>query len=249
VTRGGATSGGIDRLTPWPRQIGAVLPKHGWLKGIGITLFISVFFVAYFHFLKNPAYPTTLMPIIGFDRLVAFQPRALPIYLSIWVYVSLPPALLGSRSELYGYALAMAATCVCGLIVFYFWPTTIPVSAIDWRGSPEVVFLKRIDASGNACPSLHVATTLFSALWLNHLLPRFAAPRWLLVLAWLWCAAIIYSTLATRQHVALDVLAGLVLGLVAAGLSLRRRRSRAALPRVDRRRIDADRQAPYTQKL
>ena len=30
-------------------------------------------------------------------------------------------------------------------------------------------FLKSMDASGNACPSLHVATAVFSGIWLHHL--------------------------------------------------------------------------------
>jgi len=215
----------ISAQEPWPRQVAILVLQHGLLKGFGITIFISVFFVAYFYLLKNPAYPTTVMPITGLDRLIGFEPLALPIYLSIWIYVSLPPALLATRRELLGYALAIAATCLTGLIVFYFWPTATPVSSIDWAQSPNVVFLKSIDASGNACPSLHVATAVFSARWLHHLLRRLGVPPWPLIVNWVWCVAIVYSTLATRQHVAVDVLAGLVLGTLAAwvSLSLRRR--------------------------
>ena len=84
-------------------------------------------------------------------------------------------------------------------------------------------FLKNMDASGNACPSLHVATAIFSGLWLHHLLRHFGAPTWILLFNWLWCIGIIYSTLATRQHVAVDVSAGLVLGGMAAWLSLHHR--------------------------
>jgi membrane-associated phospholipid phosphatase len=193
------------------------------LKSIGTTLFISLFFGAYFYLLKDPAYPTTVMPVTLLDRLIGFQPLALPIYLSLWVYVSLPPALLATRRELYGYGLAMAGTCLAGLMVFYFWPTTVPAADIDWAQYPDVAFLKSMDASGNACPSLHVATAVFSGIWLHLLLRRFGAPLWLLMLNWLWCTGIVYSALATRQHVAVDVLAGLALGLLAATLSLRHR--------------------------
>jgi membrane-associated phospholipid phosphatase len=80
-----------------------------------------------------------------------------------------------------------------------------------------------MDASGNALPSLHVATAVFSGIWLHHLLRRFGAPPWILILNWAWCTGIVYSAMATRQHVAVDVLAGLVLGVLAAGLSLRLR--------------------------
>ena len=209
--------------TPWYRQVAAVIFRHAYLKSIGTMLFIGLFFGAYFYLLKDPAYPTTVMPITLLDRLIGFQPLALPMYLSLWVYVSLPPALLATRRELYDYGLAMAGTCLAGLIVFYLWPTAVPAANIDWAQYPDVDFLKSMDASGNACPSLHVATAVFSGIWLHHLLRRFGAPLWILIFNWIWCIGIVYSTLATRQHVAVDVLAGLALGMLAAYLSLRHR--------------------------
>ena len=212
-----------SQQTPWYRQIAAVILRHVVLKSIGTTLFISLFFGAYFYLLKDPSYPTTVMPITLLDRLIGFQPLALPMYLSLWVYVSLPPALLVTRRELYGYGLATAGTCLAGLIVFYFWPTVVPAANIDWAQYPNVEFLKSMDASGNACPSLHVATAIFSGIWLHHVLRRFGAPLWILMFNWAWCIGIVYSALATRQHVAVDVLAGLVLGVLAATLSLRHR--------------------------
>ncbi len=209
--------------TPWFRQVAAVIPMHLYHKSIGTTLFISLFFGAYFYLLKEPAYPTTVMPITLLDHLIGFQPLALPMYLTLWVYVSLPPALLATRRELYGYGVAMAGTCLAGLIVFYFWPTAVPAANIDWAQYPDVKFLKSMDASGNACPSLHVATAVFSGIWLHHLLRRYGGPLWILLFNWMWCIGIVYSALAIRQHVAVDVLAGLVLGVLAAYLSLRHR--------------------------
>jgi membrane-associated phospholipid phosphatase len=210
------------------------MSRHVPLKSIGTTLFIGLFFGAYFYLLKQPAYPITVMPITLLDRLIGFQPLALPLYLSLWVYVSLPPALLATPRELYGYGLAMAGTCLAALMVFYFWPTAVPAADIDWARYPDVAFLKSMDASGNACPSLHVATAVFSGIWLHHLLRRFGTPPWMLVLNWAWCILIIYSALATRQHVAVDVLAGLVLGVPAAGLSLRYRVTASASAIVHR---------------
>jgi membrane-associated phospholipid phosphatase len=209
--------------TPWYRQAAAAISRHMYLKSIGTMLFISLFFGAYFYLLKVPSYPPTEMPITLLDRLIGFQPLALPMYISLWVYVSLPPTLLATRRELYGYGMSMAATCLAGLIVFYFWPTAVPAANIDWAQYPGVDFLKSLDASGNACPSLHVTAAVFSGIWLHHLLRRFGAPLWILIFNGVWCIGIVYSTLATRQHVAVDVLAGLVLGMLAAYLSLRHR--------------------------
>jgi membrane-associated phospholipid phosphatase len=222
-----------SQQTAWYRQAAAVIPMDIYLKSIGTMLFISLFFGAYFYLLKAPPYPATVMPITLLDHLIGFQPLALPLYISLWVYVSLPPALLATRRELYGYALAMAGTCLAGLIVFYFWPTVVPAADIDWARYPGVEFLKSMDASGNACPSLHAATAVFSGIWLHHLLRRFGAPPWLLTLNWVWCIGIVYSALATRQHVAVDVLAGLALGVLAAYLSLRHRVDAGAIGKLD----------------
>lgn len=199
------------------------MSTHIYLKSIGTPLFIALFFGAYFYVLRNPAYPVTVMPVTFLDRLIPFQPPAFYVYASLWVYVSLPPALLALRRELYGYSAVMAAMCLTGLGIFYFWPTAVPPADIDWALHPDLEFLKNLDAAGNACPSLHVATVVFSGMWLHRLLRRFGAPLWVLVINGGWCAGIVYSTLAIRQHVAVDVLAGLALGVLAAGLSLRHR--------------------------
>ncbi len=217
---------------PWHLQIAAVIPRHVGLKAIGTMLFIGVFFGAYFYLLKSPAYPTTGMPFTLLDGMISFQPLAMPLYISLWVYVSLPPVLLATRSELYGYGLAMAGTCLAGLLIFYFWPTAVPVADIDWALYPGVDFLKNMDASGNACPSLHVATAIFSGVWLHHLLRRFEAPKWVLLINWIWCIGIIYSTLATRQHVVVDVAGGLALGGLASYLSLRHQTRKAAAGKI-----------------
>lgn len=209
--------------TSWYRQIAVVLTRHILLKAIGTPLCIGLFFGAYFYVLKNPAYPVTVMPVTWLDQIISFQPWAMSLYVSLWVYVSLPPALLATRRELAQYALALGGTCLAGLMVFYFWPTAVPAPDIDWALHPEMEFLKSLDGSGNAFPSLHVATVFFSAIWLNHLLRRFDAPQGLLLFSWLWCIGIVYSTLATHQHVALDMWSGLALGGMAAWLSLRQR--------------------------
>lgn len=208
------------KTLPWYEQAAQALSKHMLLKALGTPFFIAIFFGAYFYLLNYPASGITIMPTIWLDRVIGFAPNALPLYLSLWIYVSLPPALLATRQVLYRYALAMATTCLVGLLFFYVWPTAVPAANIDWTRYPDVHFLKNIDAAGNAFPSLHVATAVFSGVWLHVLLRGFGGPRWIKALNAVWGLGIIYSTIATRQHVAVDVLGGLVLGGVAALISL-----------------------------
>ncbi|MDB5966125.1 MAG: phosphoesterase, PA-phosphatase related protein [Polaromonas sp.] len=214
---------------PWYRVAGRLVLSHVLLKALGTMVFIAVFFGAYFYLLKHPTSPPMVMQLTWADRLITFQPWTLPLYLSLWVYVSLPPVLLASRRELYSYGAAIAFTCLAGLAVFYVWPTAVPAADIDWGLYPGMGFLKDMDASGNAFPSLHVATAVFSGLWLHYLLRRIGTPPAVLVVNALWGVGIVYSTLATRQHVATDVAAGLVLGGLAGLFSVSRARARPSV--------------------
>jgi hypothetical protein len=119
ISWGGLAMSEIEPRAHWYRQVTAATSKHRYLKSAGTMLFFALFFVGYFYLLESPRHAPTLMPTVWLDRLIGFQPMTLPLYLSLWVYVSLPPALLETRRELYGYGIAMAATCVTGLVIFY----------------------------------------------------------------------------------------------------------------------------------
>ena len=171
--------------------------------------------------LNHTRSPVTTIPQIFLDRLIPFQPWALALYVSLWIYVPLAPALITERRELLSYGWATGALSAAGFAVFILWPTTIPKPDIDWSQHPSVSYLKAVDASGNAFPSLHVAFAVFTAIWFVRLLREMGAGPVARAVNWLWCLGIIYSTLATRQHVALDALAGAALGAVFAVLHVR----------------------------
>jgi membrane-associated phospholipid phosphatase len=127
--------------------------------------------------------------------------------------------LFGTRKGLIAYGFAGLVLCMLGLGCFYLWPTGITRPDIDWSSYPGFQFLQHIDAAGNACPSMHVASAVFSAIWLDRILHEMRAGRALRLLSVLWCAGIVYSTLATKQHVALDALGGTALALLVTGVS------------------------------
>lgn len=215
----------------WYHQAGARALKWWPAKLLGTTLGMVGFFAVYFWVLNHPAYPVTTMPLIALDRWVGFWPGALPLYLSLWIYVSLAPALVTERRELVSLGLAALGLSLVGLGIFYRWPTMVPPVAIDWTQHPGMAFLKSADAAGNACPSLHVAFAVFTAFWLERQLTQLGAGWVVRVANWAWCLGILYSTMAVRQHVALDVIAGAALGAIVAGVHLRRLRELPATAR------------------
>lgn len=205
----------------WQQQALRRFSTLWWLKAGGTVVFMLLFFWGYFNVLQHPKGPVTVMPLTVVDSWIPVTPAAFGIYASLWFYVSLPPAFLADMRQLLVYACGIAALCLSGLAIFWLWPTAVPLSDVDWAGHAGMAMIKGIDLAGNACPSLHVATAVFSAVWLAHFLKTIGAPKIFAASSWLLCAAIVWSTLAIRQHVFLDVLAGLVLGLAFAFLSLR----------------------------
>lgn len=215
----------------WKVEIWLRMRRHFALKVIGTTAFTWVFFIGYFHLLRQPAGPVIVMPLTALDHLIPFQPEALVAYFSLWLYVGVAPGLQLTFKELVVYALWAAALCLTGLAAFYFWPTQIPQITVPPTDFPGFALLQGVDAAGNACPSMHVAIAIFSAIWIEHILRNAGAPVLLRVLNALWFAAIAWSTVAIRQHVMLDVAAGALLGAAFTWPSLRWR-PRPAVIRV-----------------
>ncbi len=215
----------------WLRQLAQRLLYLWPVKAVGTTVFMVAFFQAYFFVLRNPGSTPRVMPQIWLDHWVPFAPQAFGVYASLWVYVSLPPALMGNFRGLVRFTIWVTLMCALCLALFWAFPTQVPEPSIDWSAYPYLSFLKGVDASGNACPSLHVASAVFTTFWLHHLFGAMGAPRALGWMSHLFCVAIAWSTLATLQHVALDVLAGALVGWVFARLSLYQAQAALRAPR------------------
>ena len=204
----------------WRKQLASQARHLFWLKLVGTSVWIWIFFIGYFQLLRHPVHAVTPMPLTALDAMIPFQPAMLAPYLSLWLYVGIAPGLMPDFRSLLVYGLWTAALCLSGLGLFYLWPTTVPPLPLADAGAAGFRMLQGIDANGNACPSMHVAFAMFTGLWIDHLLRRAHAPRVLQAANLAWFLAITWSTLASRQHVVLDALAGGVLGALFAGASL-----------------------------
>ena len=149
--------------------------------------------------------------MIWIDDLVPFSPQSFFLYASLWVYVALGSLFTKDGRELAAWAAACFSMIIVGLGIFMALPTKVPDFAVDWSQYPSLEFLKVVDASGNALPSLHAAFAVFTGVVLHGQLTAIRAPRAVLACNVLWCLGIVYSAMATRQHLALDIIAGAVL--------------------------------------
>lgn len=217
----------VPSPTPsWRADIAARMRRHLLLKLVGTTAWVWVFFVGYFHLLRHPAHLATVVPLTPLDAWIPFVPAMIVPYLSLWFYVGIAPGLQRNFAELLSYGLWSGLLCAAGLAIFQAFPTRIPPMTVDAGGFPGFALMQGIDAPGNACPSMHVAIAVFTAIWIDHHFRACRVPGWLRVANWAWFVAITFSTVAVRQHVVLDATAGALLGMVFAWPSLRWRPER-----------------------
>ena len=227
-------------MTPsWRADLLSRAYELWWLKAVGTTLWTWLFFIGYFELLNRPGLQPTVLPLTALDRLIPFQPAMLWPYLSLWFYVGFAPGLQRGLGELLAYGAWVGALLATGLLLFWLWPTAVPPIDIHRIAHPGFAMLEGVDATGNACPSMHVAIAVFTAVRLQALLREVGSPASLRAVNVAWCLVITWSTVAVRQHVVLDVAAGAALGLAFVLASLRWR------PRAMARRSGYHRPATY----
>lgn len=206
---------------PWLTALWVRVCTLPVLKGIGNALFLIAFFYLYLYIQRNPIFEVTQIPASAVDEWIGFRPWALGLYLSLWVYTALPVALQPNLRHLTRYGFHIGLLCAVGLLIFVFWPTSVSAAVGPREGGGAFAMMYAVDTNGNACPSLHVAAAVFSFIWLQAVLRSVQAPSWTEWTNALWCIGICYSTLAVKQHLLIDLLAGGALGLAAGWLSLR----------------------------
>ncbi|HZA55242.1 MAG TPA: phosphatase PAP2 family protein [Candidatus Udaeobacter sp.] len=185
----------------------------GWKLAMALGLNLWAL-VPYYWLQHHPFFPVAIMPTIIADEWISFNEAAVWLYLSLFLLMPVAPMQMVSPDDTRRYALGVASMSLLADLVFFLWPTTV------LRPNPQmsnIVYqnLTHLVSPNNACPSLHAAMAVFSALCYEQIAPHMRDRQlWRLGL-WIWALGIIYATLATKEHVALDAAAGSLLGLIA----------------------------------
>ncbi len=151
------------------------------------------------------------------DRLVPFDASAIWLYLSFFLYV--PVAYLCAPPErLPPLTRAMQCAAVLAGIVFVAWPTTLvyPLVTTDTAGAAALRALVDFDSTRNCMPSLHGALTLLCMIAVGQ-----RGRPWRTAFMFAWGLAVMWSVVAARRHLAVDLAAGLMLGVLCAVLVAR----------------------------
>jgi membrane-associated phospholipid phosphatase len=142
---------------------------------------------------------------------IPFVPEMIYVYASLLVLVLLPAVALTER-QLSALARALVITLFSAAAIFLLVPTDLGFQRPEYVPGYDAVYqaLYAIELPHNLVPSLHIAsTTLLIATILTNtssLLGRFGLIAWSVLI----CA----SVLLVHQHHVLDVISGLLLGLI-----------------------------------
>ena len=214
---------------------------HGWRRAAElfarpqpVTLpMVALFALIPFYIVIGHAIPgrTVHVPEVFLDRVIPLDPLWAPVYASLFLLVILPVFVVHQREHVRRTINAYLMVWLVGYAFFLAYPTLTPRPP---RLADEGFFpwmLRAIystDVEYNCFPSLHVAQSFLSAL------TCYRVHRGVGIGAGIWATLVSLSTLFTKQHYVLDVLAGACLAYVSYAIFLRGF-PREAVPELDRR--------------
>ena len=145
------------------------------------------------------------LPMWAIDRLIPFLDWTVWIYHTQFFFLLFTVWAIRQTLNISRTLYAMAVASALSFTVFFFYPTILPRTAMahDAVTARAFEFLYQIDPATNCFPSLHVALAALGALGVA------SESRRLGIVAILWAGLIGLSTLTTKQHYFIDVIAGL----------------------------------------
>ena len=193
-----------------------------WRLKLGLLFGLGAFFTVPYTLLQlfplvapRPLTPSAL------DRAIPFDARWSAVYLSLTPFAILVPLLAPSRDALRRHARGFMALCFASFVCFALFPVPSPRPPAAERPTSGVYPLVLVyDRELNSFPSLHAGLAVYSALVATSL----ALPPVATAALGVWAAAIVASTLPTKQHYAVDLVPGIVLAGLAYGVAFRNRR-------------------------
>jgi hypothetical protein len=182
------------------------------------------------------------------DKMIPFIPFWSSIYLLCYLFWALNAVLTAreGKDTWYKFACAYVLAELTCCLFYIFFPTTMPRPEVTGSGIFDMTmrFIYKVDLPYNLLPSIHC---MLSWLVTRYLIGSSKIPKWYQALSVINCFLIFLSTLFTRQHVLIDIVAGVVVAELAAfvadksGLHLK---FRAFFEKIDRKIFrEADQEA------
>lgn len=191
------------------QRMNRLLPKEMW---ISLFLAVACNTMTYFgtRIFTADRYHHDLT--LGIDGQIPFVPWTLGIYWSCYLFwiVNYITGCRQDREKAYRFISAdLLAKGIC-LLCFLLFPTTNTRPAVtgDSIWDEGMRLLYQVDAADNLFPSIHCLTSQFCLIAVRD---NEKVPGWYRVVSLMMTACICVSTLTTKQHVLVDMAAGIAL--------------------------------------
>jgi membrane-associated phospholipid phosphatase len=220
-----------------PLQWGVVRDAFTRRYRVTAPMVLLVSLVPFYIFLPELFPPARrYAPEIAFDRAVPLQPAWALVYGALYGFlIILPLFVVRQEEQIRRTVFAYLTIWITSYVFFIAYPTIAP-RPLEVAGDGFFVWSLRTlygaDPPYNCFPSLHVAHSFVSALTI-HRVHRGAG-----ILTLIAALLVAVSTLFTKQHYVVDVIAGIVLAFIAYLLFLRKV-SRDSVPPEERRAVPA----------
>lgn len=185
--------------------------KSKALVGIIGTILAAILYLGTNHY---TLFPPQMLPMWRIDEWVPFIPQTIFIYLS--EYPLFAAVYLLSKDEVNAnkYLYSFLFLQMISVIIFIIYPTTYPRDRFPLPSDLDAVThfffstLRSADTPNSCLPSLHVSSCYLSSfVFLDEQREKFP-------LFFAWATAIGISTLTTKQHYLIDVIAGLGMAML-----------------------------------
>lgn len=179
---------------------------------VEVALFVIVpyFLLEYF-----PPFSAHIMQFSFIDNYIPFNSQSIWLYQSLYLFIVIRTFTMTNLNTFIQYASMFTLSAALSFVVFFFYPTICPRPSAEnthWIYSNFVKWEKPL----NAFPSMHVSlvlTTCFFTLYDQRCSKLYK------LLGVVWTIGIIFSTLQSKQHVALDIVGGCIVTFIAYGLN------------------------------
>jgi membrane-associated phospholipid phosphatase len=201
---------------------------------VTISMIVLVLLIPFYIFIGELWIPGRVLhvPAIPWDNAIPLKPSWSLIYGSLYVFVILPLLVVRQPEQIRRTVSAYLMIWITAYAIFLLYPTVAPHAAKIHEPNFCAWVLGSIiyncDVPYNCFPSLHVAHSFVSAL------TCYRVHRGVGMAAVVWALLIGISTLYTKQHYILDVIAGIFLAYIAYVIFLRSY-PRESIPETDRR--------------
>lgn len=192
--------------------------KNGWdlpllvnsnnrLRVALITAFLAV--VTYLTTNHFHLFTPQLLPLLPLDLAVPFVPWTVWIYTSEYILFVAVYFLIKENEQASKFIYSFLGVQFFSVLIFIFFPTTYPrdlfplPADLDFLTRMNFQILREGDSPASCLPSLHVGSCYAAAFsfFRKDQMKKFA-------FFFLWASAVAVTTLTTKQHYAVDVLAG-----------------------------------------